>query len=49
MASARQFWFERLGYRRIGELKTGIALKTQIMVRGELIDLAGKLRKAWNG
>jgi N-acetylglutamate synthase-like GNAT family acetyltransferase len=40
-------WFERLGYRRIGKMKRGISLNTQVMARTALFDLAGNLRKAW--
>jgi GNAT superfamily N-acetyltransferase len=40
-------WFESLGYRRIGDLKRGIRLNTQVMARAALFDLAGKLTKAW--
>jgi len=40
-------WFERLGYKRIGKLKRGISLNTQLMARAALFDLAGKLAKVW--
>jgi GNAT superfamily N-acetyltransferase len=40
-------WFERLGYKRIGKLKRGISLNTQLMARAALFSLAGNLRKAW--
>ena len=40
-------WFEKRGYRRIGKLKCGISLKTQVMARSALFSLAGNLRKAW--
>ena len=40
-------WFEKLGYKRIGELKRGISLNTQLMARAALFQLAGNLRKAW--
>ena len=40
-------WFESLGYRRIGKMKRGISLNTQVMARVALFDLAGNLRKAW--
>lgn len=38
-------WFESLGYRKIGNLKQGQTLRTQIMARAELFDLAGKLQR----
>jgi len=37
-------WFERRGYVSIGEPKVGRKFKTQIMVRGELRELAGRVR-----
>lgn len=40
-------WFEKRGYRKIGSLKRGISLNTQLMARSALFDLAGNLRKAW--
>jgi hypothetical protein len=40
-------WFEWLGYRRIGKMKRGISLNTQVLARAALFDLAGNLRKAW--
>lgn len=40
-------WFEMLGYRRIGKMKRGISLNTQVLARAALFDLAGNLRKAW--
>jgi GNAT superfamily N-acetyltransferase len=40
-------WFESQGYRKIGSLKKGQALNTQIMARGALFTLAGKLQKVW--
>lgn len=40
-------WFERRGYKRIGKLKRGISLNTQLMARAALFSLAGNLRKAW--
>lgn len=40
-------WFEKRGYKRIGSLKRGISLNTQLMARAALFDLAGNLRKAW--
>lgn len=36
-------FFESCGYRAIGKPKQGRSLKTQIMVRSELLGLAGKL------
>ena len=39
--------YEKRGYRRIGKLKCGIRLKTQVMARSALFSLAGNLRKAW--
>lgn len=41
-------WFERRGYKRIGSLKRGISLNTQIMARIALFGLAGKLCKVWS-
>lgn len=41
-------FFERLGYVRVGKLKRGISLNTQVMARAALFDLAGKLQKAWS-
>ena len=40
-------WFEKLSYKRIGTLKLGISLNTQIMARSALFELVGKLKKAW--
>jgi hypothetical protein len=37
-------FFERNGYAKIGNLKRGNALNTQIMVKSSLIPLAGRLR-----
>jgi GNAT superfamily N-acetyltransferase len=37
-------WFEQRGYLSIGEPKIGRKFKTQIMVRMELRDLAGRVR-----
>lgn len=37
-------WFERQGYKPIGEWKIGRALRTRMMVRESLISLAGRLR-----
>lgn len=36
-------WFTACGYTPIGNLKQGRSLNTQIMVRAELIDLAGRV------
>lgn len=38
-------WFERQGYVAIGEPKRGRTLRTQIMVRGELPGLAGRVSR----
>jgi len=38
-------WFEKQGYRRIGKLKQGQTLRTQIMAREALFHLAGKLQR----
>lgn len=38
-------WFERNGYISIGEMKQGRTLRTQIMVRGELPALAGRIQR----
>jgi N-acetylglutamate synthase-like GNAT family acetyltransferase len=40
-------WFEKRGYRKIGKLKKGVSLNTQVMARSALFELAGNLRKAW--
>lgn len=40
-------WFERLGYIRVGEPKRGRSLVTDLLVRGELIPLAGRLRRVF--
>lgn len=40
-------WFEGRGYRRIGSLKKGISLNTQLMARAELFKLAGRLNRVW--
>lgn len=37
-------WFERRGYISVGEPKQGRKFKTQIMVRAELRELAGRVR-----
>lgn len=39
-------FFERLGYVRIGRLKRGRTLNTQMLVRGNLIGLAGRVQRA---
>lgn len=36
-------FFESMGFQRVGALKVGRTLKTAIMVRGDLIGLAGRL------
>ena len=38
-------YFEKNGYIAIGVLKSGRSLNTQIMVKSNLIDLSGRLRK----
>jgi len=38
-------WMERQHYKSIGEPKVGLRHKTQIMVRADLLPLAGRLRK----
>jgi len=40
-------WFEGQGYLSIGEPKVGRRFKTQVMVRSELRDLAGRVRKVF--
>ena len=40
-------WFESQGYRKIGTLKKGQSLNTQIMARGALFTLAGRLQRVW--
>lgn len=37
-------WFEKQGYVKIGKLKKGVSLNTQIMARAQLFKLAGRLR-----
>lgn len=37
-------WFEKCGYRSLGAMKQGRALRTQIMARMELLALASKIR-----
>lgn len=39
-------WFEKRGYLSIGEPKVGRKFKTQVMVRAELRELAGRVRHA---
>jgi GNAT superfamily N-acetyltransferase len=41
-------WFERNGYEKLGEMKQGRTLKTQIMVRRELLGLAGRVRRVFS-
>lgn len=38
-------WFERRGYLSVGEPKMGRKFKTQVMVRSELRELAGRVRR----
>jgi GNAT superfamily N-acetyltransferase len=38
-------WFEKRGYVKVGSEKMGRSLKTQIMVRRELLSLAGRLNR----
>ncbi len=38
-------FFERNGYKAIGQMKTGKRLRTQIMVKASLIPLAGRVAK----
>jgi len=38
-------WFEKNGYIAIGDMKQGRTLRTQIMVRGELPALAGRIQR----
>jgi GNAT superfamily N-acetyltransferase len=40
-------FFERNGYTSIGEMKQGRSLKTQIMVRKDLLTLAGRVAKLY--
>lgn len=40
-------WFEKQGYVPIGDLKQGISLKTQVMIRKNLLSLAKNLKKVW--
>ncbi len=40
-------FFERNGYTAIGEMKQGNALKTQIMVKKSLLDLAGRVSRVF--
>lgn len=41
-------FFERNGYVKIGELKQGRKLRTQIMVRKDLIGLAGRIARIFS-
>ena len=36
-------FFERNGYTKVGELKTGKSLNTQVMIKSSLIALAGRI------
>jgi GNAT superfamily N-acetyltransferase len=38
-------FFERCGYVKIGSLKKGRALNTQVMIRKSLLSLAGRVKK----
>jgi len=38
-------WFEKLGYRKVGRPKQGRRLRTQIMVREDLLTLSGRLQQ----
>lgn len=38
-------WFERNGYKKIGDLKPGRSLNTQVMVRENIIGLSGRIRR----
>lgn len=40
-------WFERNGYKQVGNWKQGRILRTAIMVRGELIDFAGRAKSVY--
>jgi GNAT superfamily N-acetyltransferase len=40
-------WFTRQGYKAIGQMKQGRTLRTQVMVREELIGLGGRLRRVY--
>jgi hypothetical protein len=40
-------FFERNGYTAIGAMKYGNALKTQIMVKKSLLDLAGRVSRVF--
>lgn len=40
-------WFERNGYKSIGAMKQGRTLKTQIMVRNQLMNVAGRVRRVF--
>ena len=41
-------WFEKRGYRRIGQMKQGRTLKTQVMARSALFDLAGRVSRLFS-
>lgn len=38
-------WFTTLGYKSVGAAHSGISLRTQLMVRSRLFDLAGNVRR----
>lgn len=40
-------WFEGLGYVRVGERKRGHRLETDLLVQGDLLHLAGRLRRVF--
>lgn len=40
-------WFEKNGYERVGKMKEGRTLKTQVMVRKELMTLAGRVKRVF--
>lgn len=40
-------WFEKRGYRKIGEPKQGRRFQTQLLARENLFHLCGKLKNAW--
>jgi len=41
-------WFEKRGYRSIGDLKRGRSLNTQVLARSALFDLAGKISRVFS-
>lgn len=45
---SRISFFEKLGYVKIGSLKKGISLNTQIMANEKLFHLSGRLKNLWN-